>query len=579
MQTSVLIIGAGATGTGIARDLALRGVSCLVVEQRDVNAGASGGNHGLLHSGARYVLSDPEAAIECRDEGALLKRLAPHCIDDCGGLFVAVDGDDETFAHQFPVLCEQNHVPCREIDPARARELEPALCERVFAAFEVDDASVDPFMLSLDNLAQALSLGARVRRNARVLSFERNGACITRVQLMDETTGQPFSIQTEQVIIAAGAWSGPLARMAGAEINVHCSQGTLAITQDRITRRAINRLRPPTDADILVPGGTVSILGTTSVRIDSPDLCRPSVAEVDRMIDDARAMIPVLDSTRYMRAYAGVRPLVSHGEAGDDRAVSRGFDLIDHARFGVDNCLTITGGKLTTYRLMAERATDLVCRKLNVSAPCLTRTEPLPPSANGRWTRAGESARAWVDRLRRNDVILCECEMVSRDTVTAIVDELGEMRGRSALTAIGLRSRMGKGPCQGGFCGPRVTSHLYDIGQLDGDQGIHELKRFIQRRWRGKAPVLWGTDLMQAELQEALHCGVFELELAPPGPEPTAQAAHDPASEDPSLKEDGTQTPPLTGTAAEHLPDKTGSHGSAGDSIVPGGPLSEEDTP
>ncbi|BBD09234.1 anaerobic glycerol-3-phosphate dehydrogenase subunit A [Desulfovibrio ferrophilus] len=527
MNTTVLIIGAGATGTGIARDLALRGVPCLVVERRDVNAGASGGNHGLLHSGGRYVLSDPEAAAECRDEGALLKRLAPQCIDDCGGLFVAVDGDDETFAHDFPSLCEQSGVPCREVSPSRARELEPALSDRIVAAFEVDDASVDPFMLSLDNLAQAISLGAQVRRNALVTGFDRTNGRIGRVQLLDETTGTPFTVEAEQVVIAAGAWTGPLARMAGAEITVLCSQGTLAITQDRITRRVVNRLRPPADADILVPGGTVSILGTTSVRIDSPKLCRPTVAEVDRMIDDARAMIPVLETTRYMRAYAGVRPLVSHGEAGDDRAVSRGFDLIDHSRYGVDNCVTITGGKLTTFRLMAERATDLICQKLKVDAPCLTRSAPLPASPKGRWTRAGESARAWVDRLRRRDVILCECEMVSRDTVTAIVDEMGDMRGRSTLTAIGLRSRVGKGPCQGGFCGPRVTAHLYDIDKLSGQQGLTELRRFIERRWRGKAPVLWGTDLMQAELQEALHCAVFELELANPeaGPTETAHAA------------------------------------------------------
>jgi glycerol-3-phosphate dehydrogenase len=74
MQTQVLIIGGGATGTGLARDLSLRGVQCILVEKRDINAGASGGNHGLLHSGARYVASDPASARECKLEGRLLKR-------------------------------------------------------------------------------------------------------------------------------------------------------------------------------------------------------------------------------------------------------------------------------------------------------------------------------------------------------------------------------------------------------------------------------------------------------------------------------------------------------------------------
>jgi glycerol-3-phosphate dehydrogenase len=95
LETQVLIIGGGITGVGLARDLALRGVSSLLVERRDICAGASGANHGLLHSGARYVRSDPAAAVECREENVLLKSLAPHCIEDTGGLFVAVAGDDE----------------------------------------------------------------------------------------------------------------------------------------------------------------------------------------------------------------------------------------------------------------------------------------------------------------------------------------------------------------------------------------------------------------------------------------------------------------------------------------------------
>ncbi len=100
-ETQVLIIGGGATGTGIARDFALRGVQCILVEQGDINAGTSGANHGLLHSGARYVSADQDSAIECRKEAALLKKLAPQCIEDCGGLFVAVQGDDEKYVADF----------------------------------------------------------------------------------------------------------------------------------------------------------------------------------------------------------------------------------------------------------------------------------------------------------------------------------------------------------------------------------------------------------------------------------------------------------------------------------------------
>ena len=108
-ETQVLIIGGGATGTGLARDLAIRGVQCILVEQKDINAGASGANHGLLHSGGRYVSSDPGSAKECRLEAELLKGLAPHCIEDTGGLFVAVEGDDEQYVADFPI-CAVNRI-------------------------------------------------------------------------------------------------------------------------------------------------------------------------------------------------------------------------------------------------------------------------------------------------------------------------------------------------------------------------------------------------------------------------------------------------------------------------------------
>jgi glycerol-3-phosphate dehydrogenase subunit B len=123
VQTQVLIIGAGITGTGLARDLALRGIPSIVVDQGDFNSGASGSNHSLLHSGARSVAADPESAAECRRESVLLKRLAPHCVEESGGLFVAVQGDEERYIADFPGLCSecgiearQNRVPCLLLD-------------------------------------------------------------------------------------------------------------------------------------------------------------------------------------------------------------------------------------------------------------------------------------------------------------------------------------------------------------------------------------------------------------------------------------------------------------------------------
>lgn len=513
LKAQVLIIGAGITGTGVARDLALRGVDCIVVEEGDINAGASGANHGLLHSGGRYVSSDPGSAIECREEAALLKRLAPHCIEDTGGLFVAVAGDDEKYVADFPHLCSQCNIAVKELDIKEARELEPALSESLIAAYGVKDATVDPFKLSMENMAQAQALGSRLLRFAKVVGFEKSGNKIRATRLLNLTTGEEFAIESEQVVNATGAWAGIIAGLAGVEIDIINSKGSLIITHNRISNGVVNRLRPSANADILVPGGTVSILGTTSIRIDDLDQVYPTVEEIDAMVGEAAKMIPVLETARYIRAYAGVRPLVGSKSASDDRDVSRGFALIDHAEDGLENFATISGGKLTTYRLMAEKTADLVCSRLGVSEPCRTRTESLPETQPARWTQPGLAPKLWMKKHDPQDILLCECEMVPKSAVDAIVASIRKQDGQPDLKAIALRSRIGKGACQGTFCGVRVTSYLYDQGQLQPEQGLTNLKEFLGKRWHGQYPTLWDKQLVQSELMEALYCGLFGLEL------------------------------------------------------------------
>ena len=513
MQTQVLIIGGGVTGAGLARDLALRGIPCLLCEKTDINSGASGGNHGLLHSGARYVASDQAAARECLHEREILKQIAPHCVNETGGLFVAVPGDDENYVADFPRMCAQSGINAKALDPARALELEPALSPDLIAAYQVRDGAIDPFMLALDNVAQAQALGARVRRNWQVVGMSLQKERVTAVRFWDHNKSRQVEVKADLVINATGAWAGMVAALAGVRLNILYSKGTLLVSQNLITQRVINRLRPPSDSDILVPAGTVSVLGTTSQRVESPDQAPPSIPEVDQIIDDARAMLPVLDQTRFIRAYSGVRPLVADGCSGDDREVSRDFSLLDHAEDGLENFITITGGKLTTYRLMAERAADLACQKLGNCQPCRTRTEPLPPSDMGRWTEPGLAPLDWLEHKSKDDLILCECEMMGQNSLDELLQDLDGMSGRSILKALSLRTRVGKGPCQGGFCGLRITAHLHDTMRLEGSQGAQQLKSFVERRWRGYRPVQWGEAMQQAELQEAIYCGMLDLEL------------------------------------------------------------------
>jgi glycerol-3-phosphate dehydrogenase len=513
IQTQVLIIGGGVTGTALARDLALRGVDCILVEKDDINAGASGRNHGLLHSGARYVAGDPGAAMECRAEGAILKRVAARTIQDTGGYFVAVQGDDERYIADFASHCERSSITARPLDVATARAREPALSERTIAVFEVPDAAIDPFRLSLDSMAQAVSLGARLLRRTRVVGFEREGRRLRTVRVQSLDSAQELRIEAQQVVNAAGAWAREVALLAGASIAMTYSKGTLLVTHTRLASRVLNRLRRPGDGDILMPGGTVSIVGTTSTRMDSLDDIYPTTADADLIIGEATPMLPALGMMRFIRAYAGVRPLLGSADAADSRAVSRGFVLFDHEEHGLDNLATLAGGKLTTCRLMAERAADLVCQRLGVTRPCLTATTQLPESAQAAWTEPGRSAREWMRSHGPGETPLCECELVTSRSVDALYAALRSAGDTPTLTDIGLRSRVGKGACQGSFCGVRTIAHLCQQGDFQARRGLAEMVDFLNERWRGQHAILWGEQLAQAELTEAIHCGLFGEEL------------------------------------------------------------------
>jgi len=535
LDTEVLIVGGGVTGAGVMRDLALRGIHCVLIDKIDLCAGASGGNHGLLHSGARYVSTDLDAAIECRQENERLKRLAPSCIEATGGLFVGVEGDDAGFAASFPELCRRAAIACEELTVAEARRLEPQLSDRLVRAFRVPDASVDPFHLALANVDHARILNGSVyRSHTELLRFDIIDGEICAAHCRDSRSHDVLVIRARQFVNAGGAWAMAIARLAGcADVDLLYAKGTLLVNHDRMTRHVVNRLRPPGDGDILVPGGTVSLLGTTSTRVESPDKVAPTIDEIDRIVREGAAMIPALAGARYTRAFSRVRPLLQGAANASDRAASRGFALMDHGSQGLANFCTITGGKLTTFRLMAEKAADLVAARLGNRQPGTTATAPLPTGDAGRWTEPGAAPRHWYKDNNAADMILCECEMVPQSTVDEIVATApgeaapamsppgrpkGEFRSAQhagclvSLEAISLRSRIGKGPCQGSFCGIRVSSYLYDTGHYRDAAGLAYMRDFFEERFKGQRGVIWGAQAAQMELAEALHCGLLGLD-------------------------------------------------------------------
>jgi glycerol-3-phosphate dehydrogenase len=136
----------------------------------------------------------------------------------------------------------------------------------------------------------------------------------------------------------------------------------------------------------------------------------------------------------------------------------------------------------------------------------------LPQTGDARWTAPGLTPSLWIKNKNPRDLLLCECEMVPQSTVDDIVQSIRNQGGDLSLNAIGLRSRIGKGPCQGTFCSQRLAAYLHDRGEWNHHQGLVELRSFLEKRWRGQQPLLWDISLAQAELLEAMHSGLFGLE-------------------------------------------------------------------
>jgi glycerol-3-phosphate dehydrogenase len=372
----VIIIGAGSTGAATAHDLALRGLRVTVIERGEVASGTTGRNHCLLHSGGRYCVKDQESAIECIDENMILRRIMPDVLELNDGLFVAVTEDDLAFKEKFLAGCEACHIPARDLPLKRAFEVEPLLNPKTLAAVQVPDGVFEPFRFCLAFLATARRNGAAVRTYCEVNEVTRSGQSVTGATVVDHRSGKTETIGADIVVNATGPWAGEIAEMAGVDVPVSPTAGVMVTVGKRLNNMVVNRLNKPSDGDIVVPQRTTSIIGTTSWAVGDPDLIPIPQEHVDKMFQQGELLLPGIRQVPVRGVMAVARPLIS--KAGvDEREVSRTFECFDHKRDGIDGFVTISGGKTTTARAMAEKVSDIVCSKLGIGAECRTRNTPL----------------------------------------------------------------------------------------------------------------------------------------------------------------------------------------------------------
>ena len=530
--TDVIIIGGGATGACVTRDLAHRGIRTVLIEKEDLAAGTTGRNHGLLHSGARYAVNDMESATECISENKILRTIAGHCIEETGGLFVTLPEDDPSYHHKLIQACEFAGIRATEISIRKALEIEPNLNPAALLAIRVPDGTIDPFRYTASTVLDAREHGAQVMTHTAVTEIISSNGQVTGVRYLSKN-GREGEIHAPVIVNASGAWAQAIAALAGIELRIFPAKGSMVILDYRVNKIVVNRCRPPSDGDIIVPGDTVSLLGTTSSKIDYSEIddLRVHEEEIDILLSDGEKLIPEVRNTRVLRAYCGVRPLLDAGGDAGGRQISRGIALVNHGeRDGLAGFITIAGGKLMTSRLMGEKTADLVCRILGVSKSCSTHRIPLPGS---EWTwslrpgnlirqfagipasiagstiyRHGRRVFSFLNREPDRSRLICECEMVTEGEVEYAITRLQA----ETLVDLRRRTRIGMGPCQGELCSYRAAGLMEEYSGASPLKSVAMLREFLEERWKGVRPVLWGDGLRELEFTYWIYQGLLGLE-------------------------------------------------------------------
>ncbi|HYC52505.1 MAG TPA: glycerol-3-phosphate dehydrogenase/oxidase [Gemmatimonadaceae bacterium] len=384
-----LVIGGGITGAGIARDAATRGLSVALVEKSDFGSGTSSRSSRLVHGGVRYLEHGHlHLVFEASTERRRLLRLAPGLVRPLPFVWPVYEGQRLPLWKLVAGLTLydalalfQNVERHRRFTRGDVLDAEPRLrSEGLRGGVRYFDAATDDARLTLANVIDAADLGAAVANHVTFAgsSFGANGIHVAIME--DALTGDRFEVRARVLVNAGGPWSDSVASLAGQATasKVQGSKGAhIAVKRDRVGNQEAITLVHPRDGRVMfaLPSGTHAIIGTTDSFTDvSPDEIRASETDVAYLLDAANAFFPDARLTRddVIAGWAGIRPLMpSRGSAVQ---ASR-----EHAITRAGGIVTVTGGKLTTYRVMASEVVDAVRVALQMPrATGTTKNRPLP---------------------------------------------------------------------------------------------------------------------------------------------------------------------------------------------------------
>ncbi len=538
----VVVIGGGANGAGAARDLAMRGLSVLLLEKADFGVGASGHSSGMIHGGIRYMLSDRRVTeLACRDSG-YIQRIAPHLLFRIPFLMpLASRGAEATLVERATWYATEVYVgtydryqplkrgkPSVRLSAEETYALEPSLRPGLHGAVTLDEWGIDAFRLCVLNALSARDHGAVVRTWTAALEVVREEGRAVAVRWRDALTGERGEARAAAIYNASGAWSPAFARRhAGAHVPMRPGKGVHLSLDRRHSNYGVICTAVDGRQMFLMPHETESIIGTTDDDYyGDPDDLEATNDEVEYLLEGVESLVPGVRRARVARAWCGLRTTI-HAYGPTEDALSREHAFHDHAAEGAAGMLSISGGKLASYRAQSEEAADrLVAMVGRPARPCRTHEEPLPggdevpdparlaeeydvaPAAAARLVyRHGSRARAVLGLVRddpRLGLVLCRDEAILAAEVVHCVREEQVRR----LQDLRRRCRLGVGGCAGTDCA-RVAAQLAgrELG-WSADRVRAELADLLEVGWRERRPVLDAHQLVQEEMLRGVQSGL-----------------------------------------------------------------------
>ncbi len=387
----LLVVGGGITGTGIARDAAARGLKVALVEKLDFGAGTSSKSSKLVHGGLRYLEHAEFALVfESVNERKRLMKLARHLVRPLPFLVTNFRGDRRFLATLalglwiYDALCffgnYRNHVTYGR---KKTLALEPTLrAEGLNGGILYYDCATDDARLTLECALDAASLGAVVLNHARAGALTRDASGrVDGVVVYDEETGAQRTAKAKVVINATGPWSDEVRALAGEARILKPTKGVhVVVDEQRLPIRHALMMNSPRDKRTVfcIPFGLGrTVIGTTDTFFDgSPDQLQPTRDDVTYLLETANAYFPraALTPDDVLATWSGLRPLLKpDDENAGASAVSREHEIYESPGF-----VTIAGGKLTTFRLMAAQVVDRALKQLGLDVKSPTATRPLP---------------------------------------------------------------------------------------------------------------------------------------------------------------------------------------------------------